>query len=188
MARPGLRRYRARNVESGAAGLDELGLGAATLAQLWQHSTRDVTDQYDQTELALRRVQWAGQLLKDLRGLASLKWQGQEARLVSSFRVDPTSFKLERQRFVGDETGRTVTAYPLTEAHRELFESLIAQPLSYRELSARLGQLKGPGNPLQIISRFVEEGLLQGYDDAGRSGPVRTALRFGGVGADDDIS
>ena len=34
----------------------------------------------------------------------------------------------------------------------------------------------------------MEDGFLQGYDKEGKAVKVRTALRFGGVGAEDDLS
>jgi hypothetical protein len=174
--------------ESGAAGVAGLAQGASTLAQLWQHGTPDLTDEYDEAELAQRRVQWAGELLREVRALTRIRWTGAEARLVPTFKVDPRSFKLERAFLVGDEAGRTVSAYALGEAHRALFESLIVRPLSYRALSARLKQIDRHQNPLLLIRRFLEEGLLQGYDRAGEPARITSPMRFGGVGADDDIS
>lgn len=177
-----------QNVEAGAEGVDELEEGAATLAHLWQHGTQALTDQYDQTELAMRRVQWANELLKDFTRLESIRWTGKEVRLVPSFKVHPTSFQLERQHFIGDESGRTMTAYALSEAHRQLFESLIEEPLSFKALTARLKNLPGQGTPLQIVGRLTEMGFLRGFDKDGKPVKIRSALRFGGVGSEDDIS
>jgi hypothetical protein len=109
-------------------------------------------------------------------------------RLTPSFRVHPTTFKLERQLFVGDETGRVMTTYAVNEQHRTVLESLITRPLSYRELTERLRGLGGQGTPLQIVTRLIEDGLLQGYDPTGRPRTIHASLRFGGVGADDDLS
>lgn len=169
-------------------GLEELEQGAATLADLWRHSTHALSDQYDGTELSLRRLRWANQLLKELQGLAALRWRTQTVRLTPSFRVHPTTFKLERQLFVGDETGRVMTTYAVNEQHRTVLESLITRPLSYRELTERLRGLGGQGTPLQIVTRLIEDGLLQGYDPTGRPRTIHASLRFGGVGADDDLS
>jgi len=81
-----------------------------------------------------------------------------------------------------------MTSYPLTEAHRRLFDSLKTHPLSYRELAGKLKDLKGPGTPVQIIGRLTENGFLEGFDRHGDPVRIRAALRFGGVGAEDDIS
>ncbi len=177
-----------QQVEAGAQGVDELEARAATLADLWQHSRNEVTDQFDETELSLRRMRWAGQLMKEFRRMARITWVSDEVRLVPSFKVHPTSFALERQQFIADEHGRTMTAYALTEEHRRLFESLKSRPLSYTALAGRLKALAGQGTPVQIIGRLTENGFLRGFDENGDPVKIRAALRFGGVGAEDDIS
>ncbi len=174
--------------EAGAGGIGELEARAAALSELWQHSRNEVTDQFDETELSLRRLRWASELMRDFRRMARITWVPREARLVSSFKVHPTSFRLERQHFIADEHGRAMTSYPLTEAHRRLFDSLKTHPLSYRELAGKLKDLKGPGTPVQIIGRLTENGFLEGFDQHGDPVRIRAALRFGGVGAEDDIS
>ena len=131
-----------QQVEAGAQGVDELETRAATLADLWQHNRNEVTDQFDGTELSLRRLRWAGQLMQEFRRMARITWVSDEVRLVPSFKVHPTTFALERQHFIGDEYGRTMTTYALSEDHRRLFESLKSDPLSYRELAGRLKRLR----------------------------------------------
>lgn len=175
-------------VHSDAAGVEEVEQGAATLASLWQHGTKEISDQYDGSELSSRRLLFANELLKQFMAMDCIKWTGKEARLVPSYRVHPITFKLERQYFLGDESGRTMRAYPLTEEHRALFESLRQSPMSFRELSARLKKLGGHGSPLQIIGRLTEEHFLAGFDREGSPVKVRSALRFGGVGSEDDLS
>lgn len=177
-----------QQVDAGAAGLEELEEGASALAELWRHGTKEISDHYDETELSLRRVQWANELLRTFNSMAQVRWKSREVRLVPSFKVHPTTFKLERQDFVGDENGRTMTAYALTEQHRALFERLIEQPQSFRDLTKELKHLGGQGTPLQLVGRLVEEGFLQGYNKEGQPVRIRSALRFGGVGAEDDIS
>ena len=177
-----------QQVEAGAQGIDELEQRAATLADLWQHNNNEITDQFEETELSLRRMRWASQLLKEFGRMASITWVSKEARLVPSFKVHRTSFELERQYFIADEHGRTMTAYALSEEHRRLFESLKSNPLSYRELAGKLKALKGQGTPVQIIGRLTENGFLRGFDKDGNPVKIQAALRFGGVGAEDDIS
>ena len=177
-----------QQVDAGARGIEELEERASTLADLWQHEKNEVTDHFDETELSLRRVRWASQLFKDFRRMTRITWASDEVRLVPSFRVHPTSFQLERQYFIGDEHGRTMTAFALSDEHRRLFASLRERPLSYRELAAKLKVLKGQGTPIRIIGRLTESGFLQGVDKDGNPVKIRAALRFGGVGAEDDIS
>ena len=177
-----------QQVESGAGGIEELEERAATLANLWQHEKNEVTDRFDETELSLRRMRWASHLLGDFRRMTRITWVSEEARLIPSFRVHPTSFRLERQYFIGDETGRSMTAFPLSDQHRRLFASLKETPLGYRELERKLKTIKGYATPIQIVGRLTENGFLQGYDKNGNRVKIRAALRFGGVGAEDDIS
>jgi hypothetical protein len=176
-----------QNVEAGTPGVEELEQGAATLAYLWEHGTKEISDEYSDKELGSRRIIWANKLLKEFQGLSEIRWKTAEARLLSSYRVDPMSFKLEHHNVLGDENGRMLAAFPVTEKHRQLFGSLASQPLSYADLAAKLKAIGGTETPLQMISRLTEEGFLQGYR-AGKPVRVQTPLRFGGVGADDDIS
>jgi hypothetical protein len=177
-----------QNVDAGAAGVEELEEGASTLAYLWQHGTKEISDQYDDSELSRRRVLWANELLKQFQSMEKIQWKGKEVRLVPSFKVHPTTFKLTRQYFLGDESGRTMKAYALKEDHQKLFESLRSQPLSFAELTKKLKSMDGQGTPMQIVGRLMEEHFLQGYDKNGEPVKLRSALRFGGVGAEDDIS
>jgi hypothetical protein len=109
-------------------------------------------------------------------------------KLLPSFKVGQLSFKLERQYFIGNENGHTMRAYALSEEHRRLFEGLKTRPLSFKELTEHLKGLHGQGTPLQIVGRLFEEHFLHGYDRDGRPVKIQSALRFGGVGAEDDIS
>jgi flavin-dependent dehydrogenase len=175
-------------VHSDSAGVEEVEQGASTLATLWQHGTKEISDDYDGSELANRRLVFANELLKQFQSMKSIKWTGKEVRLEPSYRVHPTSFKLERQYFIGDESGRTMRAYALSEEHRKLFEELKANPMSFQHLTQRLKDLGGHGTPLQIVGRLNEEHFLQGFDKDGKPVKIRSALRFGGVGSEDDIS
>ena len=175
-------------VHADAAGVEEVEDGASTLATLWQHGTKEISDEYDGSELANRRLVFANELYKQFNMMASIRWTGKEVRLEPSWRVHPTTFKLERQYFLGNDTGRTMRAYALTEAHRQLFAELQSEPMSFRELHDRLKELGGHGSPMQIIGRLNEEHFVNGYDKDGNHVKIRSALRFGGVGSEDDIS
>jgi hypothetical protein len=177
-----------QQIDAGAEGVEELEQGAATLAYLWQHGTSKIDDGYDQTELSTRRIAWANDLLKQFQSMAAIRWVGDEARLVSSFKVHPTTFKLERQYFLGNEHGRTMRAYAVTPEHRRLFDGLRGAPLSFQQLSSELKRLGGHGTPVQVLGRLFEERLLSASDRAGKPVRLRSALRFGGVGAEDDLS
>lgn len=175
-------------VDADAPGVEEVEQGASTLASLWQHGTKEISDDYDGSELANRRLVFANDLYKQFNSMASVQWIGKEVKLEASYRVHPTTFKLERQHFLGDESGRTMRAYALTEGHRALFEELKRSPMSFHDLAARLKDLGGIGTPLQIVGRLNEEHFIKGYDKDGKHVKIYSALRFGGVGSEDDIS
>ncbi|MGH7710530.1 MAG: hypothetical protein ACREOG_04570, partial [Gemmatimonadaceae bacterium] len=178
-----------QQLDAGAEGTRELEDGAAMLATLWQHRSAEMTDDFDETELQSRRLKWGTELLKQLQSITEIRWKTNEVVLVRSFKVHPTSFKLEHQTFLGDEHGRVMTSNVLTEEHRAVFASLAAQPLSFDQLSDRLKPIKGGhGNPFEVIRRLFEEGFLVGQNKAGEVVHLQNVLRFGGVGAEDDIS
>jgi flavin-dependent dehydrogenase len=175
-------------VDADAPGVEEVEQGASTLASLWQHGTKEISDEYDGSELANRRLVFANELLKQFTSMEAIRWVGAAVVLEPSYRVHPTTFKLERQYFLGDGSGRTMRAYALTEGHRVLFEELRRAPMSFQEVTARLKELGGVGTPLQILGRLNEEHFIKGYDRDGQHVRVRSALRFGGVGSEDDLS
>jgi hypothetical protein len=175
-------------VDADAPGLDEVEDGAATLANLWQHGTTEVSDRYDGSELSRRRLAFASEILRQFNSMKTIHWVGKDLTLEASYRVHPTTFKLERQHFLGDGTGDAMRAYSLTEQHLALFRELRQTPMSFQDLTARLKELGGVGTPLQILGRLDEKHFLKGYDKDGKLVRVSRALRFGGVGSEDDIS
>ena len=175
-------------VQAGDEGVAEIEERAAKLADLWQHNTSELDDRADDTGLSLRRVKAANDSLKAYKRMASIEWIPNEAHLVASYKIHPQTFKLERQHFIGDETGRTMSAFPLKEEHREVFASLKQAPISYRELTRKLKNLGGQGTPLQLVGRLMEAGFLQGFDKNGEVIHVKPPLAFAGVGAEDEFS
>jgi len=175
-------------VDADAPGVEEVEQGASTLASLWQHGSKEISDEYDGSELSNRRLVFANDLLKQFNSMASIQWIAKDVKLHASYRVHPTTFKLERQHFLGDNSGRAMRAYALTEGHRALFQELANTPMSFHALLARLKELGGVGTPLQIVGRLNEEHFIKGYDKDGKHVKIYSALRFGGVGSEDDIS
>jgi hypothetical protein len=55
-------------------------------------------------------------------------------------------------------------------------------------LTRELRQLDRVGPPDQVIQRLLENDFLEGFDREGNRVEIEGALRFGGVGADDDMS
>ncbi len=177
-----------RSADTGSDRLGELEEKTGTLTQLWSHETKDLDGSFDETKLAMRRVAWASKIIRDFRRMKTVRWTADDVVLESSYSVHPTDFSLEAKQYIGDGNGRVMKAYPLSEAHRELFAELKEAPMSYADLVDRLKSLGDYGSPVHIIGRLVEEGLIAGYDDDGEPVKVAFALRFGGVFSDDDFS
>jgi flavin-dependent dehydrogenase len=177
-----------QTVDAGADGVDELEAGAETLANLWQHGTQEISDDYDGSELANRRLLWANELLKQFQSMEAIRWATKDVVLNPSFKVHPTTFKLERQYFIGDETGNQMRAYALTPEHKALFESMRETPRSFNDLSKVLKDMGGQGTPVQVLGRLFEHHMLSAVDKNGQPVRLRAALRFGGVGSEDDLS
>ena len=168
--------------------IEDLEEGASLLATLWRHSTPDLDAGVDEKELALRRVRWASGILKDLKKTRQIRWAGEHVDVASSFEVGRESFRLERRLYLADPQGRAMTAHPVTAAHRELFESLIPEPLHYDVLAARLGKMDGHVSPLEMIMRLIEDGFLDALDKSGEPYRMPRVLRFAGVGGHDSFS
>lgn len=168
--------------------VEHLEEGASLLATLWRHSEPDLDAGFDEKELALRRVRWATGILKDLKQTRHIRWAGEQVNVVSSFEVGRESFRLERRLYLADAQGRAMTAHPVTGVHRELFESLIVEPVHYDVLASRLGKIDGRISPLEMIMRLIEDGLLEAVDKGGEPYRLPRILRFAGVGGHDSFS
>ena len=70
-----------QSVDPAAEGVKELAEGAATLARLWEHSRTGLDDRFDEQELTLRRIKWAGEVLADLKSLSAIRWSTREVQL-----------------------------------------------------------------------------------------------------------
>jgi hypothetical protein len=126
--------------------------------------------------------------LRRQKRLAKVMWNGPVVELVPFYRVSHESFELEKIGLLGDGKGRALHGHPVHEKHSKVFASLVDEPLSYRELSKRLKKVDGAGFVDQLILHLFEEDFLVGYDKEGQHVPIRGGLRFGGVGAGDDLS
>lgn len=166
---------------------EQIKSNVATLGDLWRHRSKELSDEFDETELSLRRLKWANELLRDCRRIRRMEWIGKEVCLIPSFKVHPTEFRLERTSLLGNETGRVASGNAFTESHRKIFEELVSEPLSFSDLTKRLVALKTNISPDRLVIRLIEEGLLQGFDENGKHVNIKSTLRFRGVGADDDF-
>ena len=171
-----------------ANGLVHLKEGAGLLSALWQHSASDLDAGLDEKKLAMRRLRWASNILKDLKKAKHIRWARDHVDVEESFAVGLETFRLERRSYLTDQRGRAMASHPVTAAQRELFESLISEPLSYNQLASRLGRVDGGVAPLQTVMRLIEDGLLEVLTNQGKLYRMPPVLRFAGVGGDDDFS
>ncbi|HEX7070505.1 MAG TPA: tryptophan 7-halogenase, partial [Rhodothermales bacterium] len=171
-----------------AEGIRQIEERAGTLAYLWRHTNDGLHDDFDEKELSLRRVAWANELVKSFKRCATIKWKHGDVMLVPSFKVHTTDFHLEPRTFLGDSRGRILTAIPVTDEHRQVFARLATEMMGYRELTQALKEIDPGMTPLHLVGRLFEEGFIEGFDREGNPIKITSALRFGGVGAEDDLS
>ena len=167
---------------------DQIASRARVIQELWSHTDQSLDSQFEVNELSLRRLKWVSDLVRSLHRMHAIRWSADKVILIPFFQVNAISFKLERISLIGDGAGRILHGVPLTKEHADFFETLRFSPLSFKEIKSRLKLIATGGNPVQIVSRLMDLGLLTGHDINGTLVPVPAVLRFGGVGADDDLS
>ncbi|MCZ6674244.1 MAG: tryptophan 7-halogenase [Verrucomicrobia bacterium] len=166
----------------------EIARRGMALGELWRHASGQLSDDFDEMELSLRRLRWAGDRMKQFQQMKSVRWTSPHVRLASTFKVDPLSFKLEETACLEDGAGRCFRNFPANENHRQLFESSRSQRFSFRELSRELRKAGADGLPTQITGELLEQGFLTGYDSNDQPISVENPLRFRGVGATDPLA
>ena len=196
LAAGGDHRFEGRDWYKGLAGQDSSNEEAIAMVQesadilteLWDHGSETLTDEFDETQLSLRRVRWFAEVVKLFRTMTTMKWTGDEVRLMPSFRVGRHDFKLAVEHYLGNAEGEFEAVQPTTEEHRAIFASLAENPMSYTELTKALRSIDGRQAAVRLVHRLVESGHLKGYDADGNQVRPPAPPRFGGVGHDDDLS
>ena len=154
-----------------------------TLRTLWRHASGQLSDDFNETELSLRRLKWAGDRMKEFQKLHSVQWTGKSVQLKQTFKINPLSFKLEPTQYLGDETGKQFRGFSANEAIKKTLEDSRTTPMTFRELGRALKKAGAEGIPTQVVSELLEQGFLTGYDSNDEAIVVENPLRFRGVGA-----
>jgi flavin-dependent dehydrogenase len=166
---------------------EDLASRGRTLRKLWHHASGLLTDDFDETELSLRRLKWAGDRMKEFQRLKSVRWSSETVDLAPTFKVNPLSFKLEKTVLLRDEAGNLFRGFSASEELRQVLESSRSGGFTFRELARELKQAGGEGIPMQVVSEMLEQGFLTGYNSEDQPIVVENPLRFRGVGAKDSL-
>jgi flavin-dependent dehydrogenase len=160
---------------------------ASTMISIGRHQRPDLSDEFSENELNLARMHWISDLAKRLNRITRLEWAGQEVRLTPYYKVEPLSFRLEPRQVLANEDGLDMIKYPMAEPHREIFQAVAKEEVSYKSLIKQLNGVGKEDESSQIVIRLMEAGLLAGYDRSGRRVVIQDRLRFDGVGSEYEI-
>jgi flavin-dependent dehydrogenase len=160
---------------------------ASTMISIGRHQRPGLSDEFSENELNLARMHWISDLAKRLNRITRLEWAGQEVRLKPYYKVEPLSFRLEPRQVLANENGLDMIKYPMAEPHREIFQAVAKEEVSYKSLIKQLNGVGKEDESSQIVIRLMEAGLLAGYDRSGRRVVIQDRLRFDGVGSEYEI-
>lgn len=177
-----------QRIEGGADGAAEVEQAASQLASLWEHSQTGLSEEFSTEEIVNRRIRFANELLGTQKKLREVRWATDEVKLVPYFRVDPETFRAEAVELLSDGAGRILYGHPVGEEHRKLFASLADEPMSSRELAKALKKIGTAGSVDTFLLHLFEANMLVGRNKHGEAVRIHSGLRFGGVGAGDDMS
>ncbi|MCZ0205467.1 chloramphenicol-biosynthetic FADH2-dependent halogenase CmlS [Streptomyces achromogenes] len=160
---------------------------ASTMIAIGRHQRQELSDEFSDNELNVARVRWISQLTKQLNSIKRLQWNGTEVRLKPYYKVEPTSFRLEPKQVLANEQGRDMVKWPLEEPHREVFETVLKEAVSYKDVIQQLGDLGRKDLGSQIVIRLMEAGLLTGFNKNDEPVFIQDRLRFDGVGVEYEV-
>ncbi|MEU3954554.1 chloramphenicol-biosynthetic FADH2-dependent halogenase CmlS [Streptomyces achromogenes] len=160
---------------------------ASTMIAIGRHQRQELSDEFSDNELNVARVRWISQLTKQLNSIKRLQWNGTEVRLKPYYKVEPTSFRLEPKQVLANEQGRDMVKWPLEEPHREVFETVLKETVSYKDVIQQLGDLGRKDLGSQIVIRLMEAGLLTGFNKNDEPVFIQDRLRFDGVGVEYEV-
>ena len=166
---------------------ESLAARGETLRTLWRHASGQLNEDFDETELSLRRLKWAGDRMKQFQKLKYVRWSGNKVELSDTFKVHPTSFKLEPTKQLSNETGLSFRGFDANESIRKTLQDSQVETITFRNLARGLKQAGAEGLPTQIVSELLEQGFLTAYDENHQPVEVENPLRFRGVGAKDPL-
>ncbi|MFF4711803.1 chloramphenicol-biosynthetic FADH2-dependent halogenase CmlS [Streptomyces eurythermus] len=160
---------------------------ASTMIAIGRHQRQELSDEFSDNELNVARVRWISQLTKQLNSIKRLQWNGTEVRLKPYYKVEPTSFRLEPKQVLANEQGLDMVKWPLEESHREVFETVLKETVSYKDVILQLGDLDRKDLGSQIVIRLMEAGLLSGFNKKDEPVFIQDRLRFDGVGVEYEV-
>ena len=173
--------------EDAAWSIDNFRDRASTMIAIGRHQRTGLSDDFTDEELHAARVRWIGELTKQLNRITRFVWNGDEVLLKPYYKVEPLSFRLEPKTVLANEHDQDMIKYPLEARHRELFEHLAKEDVSYRTLIRQLGDAGKQEVSSNIVIRLMEAGLLTGYDKKGEKVFIQDRLRFDGVGVEYEV-
>ncbi len=165
-----------------------LGAGADTLTALWAHGEEGLSEEFDPSQLAHRRIAWASRRSRQFGSMKNVRWTAKTVCLHQSFGVHPTTFRLESKTVLCTDEHGPISMFSASEEQRRLFNGLRDEPIPYATLRAKLRSTKPAAPAPWILDTLFDEGLLEGFDASGTRVAVESMPRFGGVGGDDDLS
>jgi len=160
---------------------------ASTMIAIGRHQRKELSDEFSENELNVARVRWVSDLTKQLNRITRLKWTGDKILLKRYYKVEPLSFRLEQKWVLTNENGLDMIKYPVEEEHREIFQIVTKEAVSYKSLIRQLNDTGKQEVSSQIVIRLMEAGLLTGYDKNDNRVFIQDRLRFDGVGDEYEI-
>ncbi|MET8159254.1 chloramphenicol-biosynthetic FADH2-dependent halogenase CmlS [Sphaerisporangium sp. NPDC005289] len=160
---------------------------ASTMIAIGRHQRKELSDEFTENELGFARMRWISGLTKQLNRITRLRWAGDEVRLKPYYKVEPTSFRLERKQVLANEDGTDMIKFPVEEEQREIFQGVVKETVSYKTLIKQLSDSGVREVSSQIVIRLMEAGLLSGYDKNDERVAIQDRLRFDGVGVEYEV-
>jgi flavin-dependent dehydrogenase len=160
---------------------------ASTMIAIGRHQRKELSDEFSTNELNVAQMLWIGDLTKRLNRITRLQWAGDEVLLKPYYKVEPLSFRLERKWVLANENGLDMIKYPVEERHREIFQAMTKEAVSYKSLIRQLNDAGQQDVSSQMVIRLMEAGLLTGYDKNDNHVFIQDRLRFDGVGGEYEI-
>jgi flavin-dependent dehydrogenase len=160
---------------------------ASTMIAIGKHQRQELSSEFSDSELQVARIRWLSKLTSQLNSISKLRWNGDEVVLHPYFKVNPRTFQLEPKLVLGNETGRTMTKYPVEPPYAEVFHAVLRGELDYKGLIRSLGALGAKETSSQIVIRLFEAGLLTAFDKQGQTVHIQDRLRFDGVGVEYEV-
>lgn len=161
--------------------LKDLYSKASNMVKLGVHQRDEVTEEFSDSELNSARIMWVSRTNKSLNKMKTIKWIGNEIKLIESYQIDPITFKMDKKLFLSNGE-KILHRYALDENYVDVINSLEVNEIGYKELIRKFKEVGTQDNSSQLIIRLLENDMLQGFDKNGNDVDFEKRLRFNGVG------